>query len=249
MFGVGIAGAAIAFGPSVAVSQPPGVKGPLPQPPDSRRGAEVSLSDEVATPRDSSRFVEPLEQAQESLTLQVGHPRILQFREAPLRVHLPDEETVTLDILDGEEGRIVSVTGQETGSTTLTLWFRDPESASGTSVVSYRVQVTEDPDRTARFEQLLADLEHDLNRSFPNSVVRLSYVGSEVLVRGKAKDIEEATQILRIVSRSIPTDDQEERVRDFEGALEDELGTGGAAAQDATRTLLPLGDFFEPGVF
>ena len=68
----------------------------------------------------------------------------------------------------------------------------------------------EDPEQSRQFERLLENLERDLNRGFPNSVVDLSYVGSQVVVRGKARDIEDATNILRIVSQSLPDAEQAE---------------------------------------
>jgi len=207
----------------------------------------------------SNRFVREQVTPEQSINVEVGHPRILHLVDRPIRVHLPDENTITLDIIDEEEGKIIALTGREPGATTLTLWFRDPGSPAGSTAVSYRVRVLEDTERPKRFERLLTDLQRDLNRTFPNSVVSLSYVGAEVLVRGKAKDIDEATQILRIVSRSLPTDTQEERLKNIEGAFDNDLlGSAGGVAQTSAMqsteqgglsTLLPLGAFSNPAFF
>jgi pilus assembly protein CpaC len=144
-----------------------------------------------------------------TLDIQVGRPTILRFKVPPFRDQVGDPGIV--DVLNLTE-REISVTGLEQGSTVLNFWFGNPEAPEQQEVLSYLVRVSEDPDRSRRFEKLLQNLEEEVNRAFPNSVVRLSYVGAEVLVRGKAKDVEEATNILRIVSQSLPTAPSEERL-------------------------------------
>ena len=62
--------------------------------------------------------------------------------------------------------------------------------------------------------------------------------------------MEKATQILRIISRSVPTDSQEERLRDLQGAIDDEFGIARSSdAGDAIQALLPLGTFSNPAFF
>jgi len=230
------------------LATPPAMRriAPLPQPPSPQSPSRMA---------GPGRFVRTHQGEDEILDVEVGLPTVLQFTERPQRIYLPDEETVTLDIIDEQDGRIVSVTGRVPGTTTLMLWFRDPDAPAGSSLVRYRVRVSEDIERPRRFQQSLEGLETDLNRAFPNSVVSLSYVGSEVLVRGKAKDIEEATQILRIVSRSLPSETQAERIRSLEGALEGDLlgsdvtQTSAQTAADSISAILPLGVFSNPDFF
>ncbi|MFG0265348.1 MAG: type II and III secretion system protein family protein [Rhodopirellula sp. JB055] len=140
-----------------------------------------------------------------TLDVTVGRPSVLRFKVPPFRDQVGDPDIV--DVLSLTEAEL-SITGKEVGSTVLNLWFKDPSSPSGQEVLSYLVRVSEDPERSRQYDALLENLERDLNRGFPNSVVDLSYVGSQVVVRGKARDIEEATHILRIVSQSLPIDDQ-----------------------------------------
>lgn len=47
-------------------------------------------------------------------------------------------------------------------------------------------------------------LEAEINEAFPDSYVKLALVGSQVVVRGQARDAVEAGQILRIVSLNVP---------------------------------------------
>ncbi|HBJ35243.1 MAG TPA: hypothetical protein DDZ51_10910 [Planctomycetaceae bacterium] len=163
--------------------------------------------------RREERFLAERVDPGRTLDVQVGRPAVLRFRQAPFRDQVGDPDVVEVLNLTEQE---LSINGREVGSTVLNLWFESPDGPGGQEVLSYLVRVSEDPDRSRRFEQLLSNLEKDVNRAFPNSVVKLTYVGSEVLVRGKAKDIDEATQILRIVSQSLPTASSEERLSTLE---------------------------------
>ncbi|MEX0819488.1 MAG: pilus assembly protein N-terminal domain-containing protein, partial [Pirellulaceae bacterium] len=167
------------------------------------------------------RFVDAEVSAELQLPVILGRPKILQLADTPTRIFLADDEIATAEVLDQQTGRQLAIVGREVGSTVLAIWFESPDAPGGEELLSYLVSVSDDPARSRRFEQLLADLEKEINRAFPNSVVKLGYVGAEVLVRGKAKDIDEATQILRIVSRSLPTASTEEKLAALEG-----LGAG-----------------------
>ncbi len=187
----------------------------------------------------ADRFVTRLPEPTEFLDVEEGQPTILELAEPPIRIHLPDEETVKFEILDEKEGRILSLVGLKPGATTLTLWFTDPTAARGVTVVSYRVRVMDDPEQTRRYERKLSSLQDDLNRSFPNSVISLSYVGGEVLVRGKAKDVAEATQILRVVSRSLPEDANDTDLSQLETQLEADMVAEASAMQRTDAFLMP----------
>lgn len=186
-----------------------------------------------------------------TLDLQVGRPTVLRFHQPPFRDQVGDPNIVEVLNLTEQE---LSINGLEVGSTVLNLWFESKGAPGGQEILSYLVRVSEDPDRSRRFEQLLTNLEKDVNRAFPNSVVKLSYVGSEVLVRGKAKDVDEATQILRIVSQSLPTPASEERL----STLEEMADANSLRASQAVRAaafqtpafpgMLP-GEFGIPGAF
>ncbi len=60
-----------------------------------------------------------------------------------------------------------------------------------------RLADTPDPFRLER-------LAEEINQAFPDSYVRLSPVGERIVVRGEAKDVMEAEQILRLVAESAP---------------------------------------------
>lgn len=153
-----------------------------------------------------SRFLVERIDPEQTLDLVEGRPTVLRFRVPPFRDQVGDPDIAELTSITETE---ISVLGNDVGSTTVNFWFKDPETGQQ-EVLSYLVRVVEDPELSRQYERLLETLERDINRSFPDSVVDLSYVGSEVVVRGKARDIEEATNIVRIVSQSLPEEEQAE---------------------------------------
>lgn len=177
-----------------------------------RRAMPVrSVSSQPAT---SSKYVLRQTTAEEELNLQIGLPHILTFRQPPLRTYIPESGAAIAAIryIDPEAPHRLAIEPLSTGTTMLTMWFRDDSSPDGEEPVSWLVHVTDSEDgngpastaRNQAYEVQLQALEREINYAFPNSSVQLSWVGSQVLLRGKAKDVEDATQIARIVSQSIP---------------------------------------------
>ena len=227
---------------AVATQSPVAQQTPVPQirivqedrkPVSTRRRATLltTLPQEANT---SSKYILRQTTAQEELELQVGLPRILTFRQPPLRTYLPATGTgvIALRYIDPNAPHRIAIEPLSTGTTMLTMWFQNDDSPDGEEPVSWVVNVVDkdedivdppsDPGagpRNQAFELQLKALEREVNYAFPNSSVQLSWVGSQVLLRGKAKDVEEATQIARIVSSSIPGDRQgleEEFLREIE---------------------------------
>ncbi len=160
------------------------------------------------TPRPSTesierqeKYVKKREDAELLLDLQVGRPALLEFTKTPFRVQLADPDIADyIDITETE----FSITGNVEGTTVLTFWFQSGDQPGEVETLRYLVRVFPDPEANRRLEARMEALEHEINRAFPNSAVRLTYVGNQVVIRGQAKDVEEATQIVRIVSANIP---------------------------------------------
>ncbi|MEP3482669.1 MAG: hypothetical protein ABJZ55_25725 [Fuerstiella sp.] len=150
--------------------------------------------------------------------LVVGQPAIFAFTQAPLRTYVPESGSgvVAIRYIDPNAPHRLSLEPLAAGQTTLTMWFADPNSPDGEDAVSWQIVVTDS--QVCDFEQELAALEREINYTFTNSSIQLRYVGTRILVRGKAKDVEEASQILRIVSGSIPCD-RNDTQEDFLGQL------------------------------
>ncbi|MEM1060830.1 MAG: pilus assembly protein N-terminal domain-containing protein [Planctomycetota bacterium] len=182
-----------------APARPPGLGVRLESLPDIPEGLRTPQPDAAVLAK-YDRFVAAEIDADNTLDLLAGRPRILRFRTAPLRIYLPDEDVITFQTITERE---IAVVGLEEGTATLTFWFADPDGGEPI-LLSYLVRVVPDPERRQRLEAIYQALETEINRNFPDSVVRLSLVGERLLLRGQAKDIEDATQILRIVGDNAP---------------------------------------------
>jgi len=87
--------------------------------------------------------------------------------------------------------RELGIIGLARGNTTLTLWFENhPEP------VIYLVKTIRDPDWDNQRKLDYGRLEQRINRLYPNSKVYLIPMSRKILVRGQARDQEEAAHIL-----------------------------------------------------
>lgn len=79
------------------------------------------------------------------------------------------------------------------------MWYRRDRNSGVYWLFTDEERATDvlDPER-------LRMLESEINEAFPDSYVKLSLVGSQVVVRGQARDAVEASQILKIVSLNVP---------------------------------------------
>ena len=84
--------------------------------------------------------------------------------------------------------------GQQLGSTTVTLWFEDE-----VEPLIYLIEVIRDPSVDDQRRIDYGKLEQKLADLFPNSKVYLIPMSRKIIVKGQARDPEEASQILQIV--------------------------------------------------
>ncbi|MDB4416532.1 pilus assembly protein N-terminal domain-containing protein [bacterium] len=148
-----------------------------------------------ATRRNASRFVESQVEPELPLPLVLGRPKILRLADTPTRIYIPDDDTIRTEVIDQETGRELAVTGVRPGTTTLMLWFNDEDAPSGQSVVSYLVRVYADP----LLKRPVGELEVELNKTFPNSLVQLDEIADRLIVRGQASDVIEMSQIMQVL--------------------------------------------------
>ena len=90
----------------------------------------------------------------------------------------------------------ISVIGSQMGATTMTLWF---EGDAATDPVIYRVEVIRDPNLENQQREDYGKLERQLQVLFPNSQVYLVPLTYRLIVKGQARDQEEAAQIMNVV--------------------------------------------------
>ena len=104
-------------------------------------------------------------------------------------------DTSVIDVLQYSPTEI-SIIGQQMGATHLTLWF---EGEQTTDPVIYRVEVIRDPNWENQQREDYGKLERQLQVLFPNSQVYLVPLSFRVIVKGQARDQEEAAQIMNVV--------------------------------------------------
>lgn len=63
----------------------------------------------------------------------------------------------------------------------------------------YTIYLEEERDRDSWDAQSLKVFEKEINEAFPDSIVRLSSVGKQLIVRGQAHDVVEASRIIRLI--------------------------------------------------
>jgi pilus assembly protein CpaC len=155
-------------------------------------------------------FVGEIVDPDNTLKLVVGRPRLLLLKHVPLRVQIADENVAVYNLITEKE---LSVLGRQVGTTVLNLWFQDPKDATKQKILSYLLEVIPDPATKTRLEAIYKALEEEINRAFPDCWVCLGLVGDKLVVSGQAKDIAEATQILRILRANAPQDPNVETSR------------------------------------
>jgi pilus assembly protein CpaC len=187
-----------------------------PMPPNLPAANELFAPDQVrlkslpfgGTPKPSpatlkryGELVEEIRDTENTLDLVENRPRLMRLRQQPFRIQLADESVANYLLITERE---LSLTGLKTGTTVLNLWFANPAAPEQPELLSYLVRVIPDPEARERLERVYAALETEINRNFPDSVVKLSLVGDRLVIRGHARDIEDATQILRIIGANAP---------------------------------------------
>lgn len=205
----------------------------LPSLPEARGPLGTTPRPDVDVLRKFDRFVDRTIDPENTLDVVIGRPRVLVLKEIPVRVQLEDPDMVRMVQL--LENKQISFTGLRVGTTILNLWFGPADRPEDQTVLSYLIRVVPDPEARQRLERVYDALADEINRLFPNSVVRLSLAGDKLVVSGQAKDVVEATQILRIVSANAP------------GQGGGAGGPGGRAAAQAVAQI-PLTNVSELGV-
>ena len=95
--------------------------------------------------------------------------------------------------------REVSIIGKSVGTTNVTFWFRGGPQRP----MTYVVKVEPDLEIRREVEDEYRILAEILSELFPDSTVELLPVANKLIVRGQAKDSQEAAQIMQIVRREM----------------------------------------------
>ena len=146
------------------------------------------------------QYVERRVDPQNTLDLQQARPTLIILKQAPIRIQIADENVATYTLIADTQ---LWVTGNAVGTTILNLWFADRQGGPP-KILSYLVRVFPDTELKQRLERVYKALELEINHTFPNSVVHLALVGDKLVVSGEAKDVVDASEILRVVAANAP---------------------------------------------
>jgi pilus assembly protein CpaC len=136
----------------------------------------------------------PFEQIRESgsLAVQVRRSLLLRTQKDVFRTAVVDDSICEVVQFTPRE---LSIIGRSQGSTHVTFWFDDPNMLP----VTYEVEVLPDSKQVKIEEEQYQMLEDVLNEMFPDSKIHLTLAANKLIVRGQAKDSEEAFQIMTII--------------------------------------------------
>ncbi|NLX99070.1 MAG: hypothetical protein GXY83_23260 [Rhodopirellula sp.] len=131
-----------------------------------------------------------------TLYLDPERSRILRTKKPVTRMSITDPAVLEAVQFSPTEWELI---GGRTGQTSLTLWFAAPDGGHG-EMIRYLVRVSPNTAIEDRRQIEYEDFEAKLNELFPGSTVQLIPVSDKLIVRGQARDSEEAAQILAMVT-------------------------------------------------
>lgn len=157
-------------------------------------------------------YVDSIQDPDNVLDLIVGRPRILQLKQAPVKIQAVDPTIADIEPIRESNNKAFFLLGKQPGTTVIAIFFSDPKAPEHFRILNYLVRVLPDPEAKVRQERVYKALEDEINRAFPDSVVKLCLVGDKLLVSGQAKDVAEATKILQVVREQAPPANPPQRI-------------------------------------
>ena len=159
----------------------------------------LSLAQEkpAAVPAEKvNRLIDEVVTADVELEVTKRRSKILRLKQDVFSVAIADPSLI--DFV-GFGSREVEIIGKETGSTTATFWVGREDNAQLLSVL---VTVVRDDAIEDRGRKEFADLNLLVNELFPNSRIQLIPISDKVIVRGQARDEQEAVQIMSVIRKN-----------------------------------------------
>lgn len=132
--------------------------------------------------------------AETEIQVPLRRSKIVRTKKDVIRTAVADPGIVEFIAFGPRE---VSFIGKTTGSTTVALWLGDKENSQ---VLSMLVTVTKDDSVDDQRRMEYGELNVMINELFPNSRVQLIPVADKLIVRGEARDEEDAVKIIALVT-------------------------------------------------
>ena len=151
------------------------------------------------TARTLHRLIESMPTEQEEFEVIERRSQLMNTRANVTRIHIVDPSIVDVVQYGPRE---LAFLGQARGSTSMMMWFEGE-----TEPVIYLVKTIRDPNLDTQRRVDYGKLERKINTLFPNSKVYLLPLSWKIVVRGQARDQEEAAHILQILQGEILAQD------------------------------------------
>jgi pilus assembly protein CpaC len=159
-------------------------------------GAGASLADDPVPPemaRHINETISHITDPQTELRIENHHSKVITFRTPLLRVSVANPNIVESSVFGTHEMELIA---KSVGATSVTVWTGDERRPE---ILSFVVHV--DAASSGEYRRIVQfrKLEKRLAALFPNSNVRLHPIADKLIVKGQARDAEEANQILSVL--------------------------------------------------
>ena len=136
------------------------------------------------------------------LEVEPGHSKLVRTRLPVARTSIVNQTIADVLQLNPNE---IEVIGVKEGTTDMTFWFTDADRPGGVQILRYRVKVGRDATIDRRRLLEYRELEAMINEMFPSSSIELIVVADKLIVRGQARDSEEASNIMNLLRKNSAT--------------------------------------------
>ena len=140
---------------------------------------------------DLKKHFEVIQQSGE-FSVQVHRSKLLRTAKDIYRTAVVDDAVLEIVQFTPRE---ISLIGRAQGATHVTFWFDDP----ALQPVTYLVTVEPDAGQVKIDEEKYQLLEDMINEMFPDSKIHMQLIANKLVVRGQARDSEEAFQIMTLI--------------------------------------------------
>lgn len=171
--------------------------------PDAVKYRNLPQRQEDMQPLVRERFDAAIASVQEPdirLDLIQRRSKLITTKQPVVRVSIAEPGIVETVNFSPNEFELI---GREIGETTVTLWFGDAQPAQGGTPlhtnIRYLIKVHPDLSEEDMMRTQYGELAKRINELFPNSHVQLIAVADKLVVRGQARDAQEASAIMGIV--------------------------------------------------
>lgn len=141
-----------------------------------------------------SSLIANVQETEATMEVSLQRSKLVRTKLPVSRVSIVNPAIVEVVQFGPQEFELI---GRQVGNTTMTLWFGglNPEAP----VLRYQIAVTRDNQAVDQRRLEYGELQKMVNELFPNSMVYLIPVADKLIVKGQARDSQEATQIMALI--------------------------------------------------